>query len=513
MTKEEKNLLDNSSIEQMKQILAEAALNSTLAKSEGLAISIDDPVVRALAQAIVSKELYLDDAGTEYIIRLVRTRYATKEELETARTTLQNAINTLRSQHNTDIYNINEQIQAEKTKRETEDARLDKKIDDAQASLADAIGNIKGLEYKVVESLPAPGKDGVLYLVPTAAPTENNQYDEYIWAGDGYEFLGTTAFDPGEIDLSNYVKKTGDTMTGRLRFQGADNPEGAISNMYLAPLKSTVDNRTMGAAMGVELPEGTSYLGTNGVFWLILDNYKYDGMWQAGDALVFKSSKYVTTESGVELQSQNYTLRDILEYYTRTYAVNWVQYSIDGGATYTMAYYTISSKMEVATQDHVWTIEEASIKINYDRDTDMRWTGLNLGILYNPNTDAFLPLTGGTLTGNLRLQNGNFGSIINFGDGDYVHISEPSDDTMEIKGSYIRFVTGTGKPGAKFTVNGINILVVGDAFSSIEVDGNTLTPDSTGAMVFPAKNRVYTSTTTTHPSDPEVGDLHFMMWG
>lgn len=51
-----------------------------------------------------------------------------------------------------------------------------------------------------------------------------------------------------------------------------------------------------------------------------------------------------------------------------------------------------------------------------------------------------LPLTGGTLTGNLTIKKGNYGNILNFGDGDYVHISEPTDDNMEIKAKNVNFV-------------------------------------------------------------------------
>lgn len=48
----------------------------------------------------------------------------------------------------------------------------------------------------------------------------------------------------------------------------------------------------------------------------------------------------------------------------------------------------------------------------------------------------FLPLTGGTLTGNLRLKNStNYGMKLNFGDGDYCYIYEPSDDHLKIHAS------------------------------------------------------------------------------
>ena len=56
-----------------------------------------------------------------------------------------------------------------------------------------------------------------------------------------------------------------------------------------------------------------------------------------------------------------------------------------------------------------------------------------------------LPLSGGTLTGDLRLKptSSNYGSKINFGDGDYAYIKENTDDNLEIKARGINFaVTG-----------------------------------------------------------------------
>lgn len=51
-------------------------------------------------------------------------------------------------------------------------------------------------------------------------------------------------------------------------------------------------------------------------------------------------------------------------------------------------------------------------------------------------TGNYLPLSGGTLTGDLRIKgSSNYGTKINLGDGDYVYISEPEDDCLEIKGS------------------------------------------------------------------------------
>ena len=47
--------------------------------------------------------------------------------------------------------------------------------------------------------------------------------------------------------------------------------------------------------------------------------------------------------------------------------------------------------------------------------------------------DNYLPLAGGTITGNLRLKGeGHFGNKINFGDGEYVYLHEDSDDHLLI---------------------------------------------------------------------------------
>lgn len=59
------------------------------------------------------------------------------------------------------------------------------------------------------------------------------------------------------------------------------------------------------------------------------------------------------------------------------------------------------------------------------------------------HSHSYLPLSGGTLTGNLRIQNGNYGRKINFGDGDYVYLYEPTDDFLEIKGSKGIALNGT----------------------------------------------------------------------
>ncbi len=85
-------------------------------------------------------------------------------------------------------------------------------------------------------------------------------------------------------------------------------------------------------------------------------------------------------------------------------------------------------------------------------------TASDVGAAPANHTHSYLPLSGGTLTGNLTLKgSGNYGTKINLGDGDYVHISEPTDDCMEIKAKKLDIVLSDTTSG-KLTVNGTALL-------------------------------------------------------
>lgn len=71
------------------------------------------------------------------------------------------------------------------------------------------------------------------------------------------------------------------------------------------------------------------------------------------------------------------------------------------------------------------------------------------------STEKYLPLTGGTITGDLRIKGANnYGTTINLGDGDYVHISEPTDDQMEIKAKIVDFIC-SNSPYLKLNGSGL----------------------------------------------------------
>lgn len=82
----------------------------------------------------------------------------------------------------------------------TED-ELEAKDYATEAFVIDQINNAEHFHREIVDALPLIGKDNVLYLVPKAGK-DKDVYNEYIWTGVDYEFIGTTS-----ADLSDYYKK------------------------------------------------------------------------------------------------------------------------------------------------------------------------------------------------------------------------------------------------------------------------------------------------------------------
>lgn len=67
-------------------------------------------------------------------------------------------------------------------------------------AINNALAGITGITYSVVQSLPATGEAGVIYLVSNSG-TNPNIYDEYIYVNNTFEKIGTT-----DVDLTNYVE-------------------------------------------------------------------------------------------------------------------------------------------------------------------------------------------------------------------------------------------------------------------------------------------------------------------
>ena len=59
-----------------------------------------------------------------------------------------------------------------------------------------------GFDVQVVQELPATGEAHTLYFVPSADPKTQNIYDEYLYANNAWEQVGSTA-----VDMSDYYTK------------------------------------------------------------------------------------------------------------------------------------------------------------------------------------------------------------------------------------------------------------------------------------------------------------------
>ena len=71
---------------------------------------------------------------------------------------------------------------------------------DVSAAIADAISQITGFDFEIVQQLPASGKKGIIYLIAHSHDV-NDGYDEYIWVVNKFERLGNL-----DIDLSGYLQ-------------------------------------------------------------------------------------------------------------------------------------------------------------------------------------------------------------------------------------------------------------------------------------------------------------------
>lgn len=84
---------------------------------------------------------------------------------------------------------------------------------------------------------------------------------------------------------------------------------------------------------------------------------------------------------------------------------------------------------------------------------------------------GYLPITGGTLTGNLRIKGtGNYGMKLNFGDGEYVYLYEDTDDHLKI------YAKSGVDIGPTVSINGTAL----DTYIKNIADG--VTPDLTGVV-------------------------------
>ena len=106
---------------------------------------------------------------------------------------------------------------------------------------------------------------------------------------------------------------------------------------------------------------------------------------------------------------------------------------------YYMAHDTSSKRFDFSATDPLYISSSQGGKWYYDGNEIATKSDI-------PSTSDFFKTSGGTLTGNVTIKNNtNYGTKLNFGDGDYVHIAEVYDDAMELKGSNIHLGIETSK--------------------------------------------------------------------
>lgn len=152
---------------------------------------------------------FLDENGLLYLWQRLKAIFATEADL----TALENTVSGLVAEGGQP--NVIETIQVNGSAQAVINKTVDIAVPTNNNQLANGAGYqtaaqvtsaidqaIKGVsqfDFQVVQSLPASGVKGTIYLVPIAGRT--NAYDEYIYVNNSWEQIGTT-----DIDLSGYVQ-------------------------------------------------------------------------------------------------------------------------------------------------------------------------------------------------------------------------------------------------------------------------------------------------------------------
>lgn len=299
---------------------------------------------------------------------------------------------------------------------------------------------IHSFDYVTASSLPTAGVDTMykIYLVPSADPQTLNVKDEYITVRSGssgsysysWEQIGSTA-----VDLSGYVTTT------------------ALGNWTGSTNITTLGTITTGTWSGTAI--GVTKGGT--------------GLTAISKGAIL----YASAANTISALSANGTSTKKFLSQTSTNAPSWGTISLTdiSGTSDLQAIEDLSgtSGLLKKTAANTWTLDTTSYLSSHQ--TIYKLT-LNAGSFtageYTPNSEAklfnipttldhisdgttrklanYLPIAGGTLTGDLRLKdNRNYGMTLRFGDGDYCYLNEDDDDHLLIYGSRgISIVAGSG---------------------------------------------------------------------
>lgn len=141
---------------------------------------------------------YLDSNGVLYLWNKIGGLFATKAEIP----------NDVGDLGNSAGYQTSQQVeQAITGKNYTTMAAVEGKgyqtTQQVQQAINSALSGITGIQFSIVEQLPATGVAGTIYLVQKTVTATGNIYTEWIYVNNKWETLGDTT-----VDLSDYLKKT-----------------------------------------------------------------------------------------------------------------------------------------------------------------------------------------------------------------------------------------------------------------------------------------------------------------
>ena len=87
---------------------------------------------------------------------------------------------------------------------------------EVNSAISTAIGSVTSFDYQIVQTLPASGTKGIIYLVPNTG-SGSNVYDEYIWIvvsdQGSFEKIGWRDLDTSTFLVGADVKVDGTTIT------------------------------------------------------------------------------------------------------------------------------------------------------------------------------------------------------------------------------------------------------------------------------------------------------------
>lgn len=109
------------------------------------------------------------------------------------------------------------------------------------------------VQIQAVSSLPQSGQANTIYLVPSGG-SKPDVYDEYIWVNSAWELIGNT-----EVDLSNYLQKTGDASDTTVTFvseSGDPTSGGKLSSLVGRIVKKISDIVSGAIAVGKSTQAG-----------------------------------------------------------------------------------------------------------------------------------------------------------------------------------------------------------------------------------------------------------------